>query len=92
VFQAKGAVNIYKNYYLQRMKSLASMSLNLPDIYKSLKTFINVNMFGNGEGEAADPGGEEQVEFMKKFYVDLKEEKARRNGNNDRSTDGSGEE
>ena len=61
------------------MKSLVVMALELPDLYASYKEFMNWNVFSEGE-EQADPNGEEQAEFIEKFYADLKEEKARKKG------------
>jgi hypothetical protein len=62
------------------MKSLASMALELPEVYKSYKTFINISVLGEGEKEIMGSGAREQVDFQKKFYMDLEEEKARWKG------------
>lgn len=71
------------------MKSLATMVVELPGVYKSYKKFVNNNVFGEGE-EVVHPGEKEQREFAKMFNADFEEEKARQKGKHSDSvaTDG----
>ena len=79
-FRAKGVDHKYSDFYQERMKSLATMMDELPDVYMSYKKFINDNVFGEGEEEVVHPGDKEQREFMKKFSVEIRDEKARQKG------------
>jgi len=79
-FCAKRVGHNYLGFYQDRMKSLAKMRIELPDTYKSYKTFMSENVFGEGEEEVVHVNDEEQREFMKKFGADIEDEKARQKG------------
>lgn len=60
------------------MKTLATMAVELPEVYDSYRRFVDANVFGEGEQETEDRNREERAKFMKNFYADVEEEKARR--------------
>lgn len=60
------------------MVQLDVLQLDLPDIYKTYKEFINANVFGEGREETADQNEKAQDEYMEKFRTDVKAEKERR--------------
>ena len=99
-FQAKGAKNDCMLYYRERMKSLADMAHDLPELYGSCKELIGTSLFGEEGDKMMGPDYDEQKEFTKKFHADFEEEKscqkgkavAERNGSPGSSTGGSGEE
>ena len=66
----------YMGFYQEQMKSLATMSVELPRTYKSFRKFIDNNVFGEGEEEVVHPSVEKQREFRRKLNADIEEEKA----------------
>lgn len=74
----------FVRFYRERMKSLARMSVELPEIYKSFREFIDNNVFGEEEEEVVHPSMEKQGVFLQKFNAKFEEEKARRKERQDK--------
>ena len=52
----------------------------LPELYNSYKQLLMTTLFGEEGKDKVNPGEEEQMEFTKKFYDDLEEEKVHQKG------------
>ena len=88
MFHAKAVEHDYPGFYRDRMKSLATMVVELPRTYESFRKFIDRNVFGEGEEEVVHPSVETQRGFLRKFYADVEEEKAHQKGDPHSAIDG----